>query len=77
MLRLSVFLHSPRLIACLLTITDPLDLQPGQPRDVEVVFDRADACATPFDLVTMDAAAEGTVSIASRQEWRLRYTLVP
>jgi hypothetical protein len=76
-LRLSVFLHSSRLIACLYTITGPFDLQPGQPREVEVVFDRADACSTPVDLVTMDAAAEGTSAIASRQEWGLLYTLAP
>lgn len=76
-LRLSVFLHSSRLIACLYTITEPFDLQPGQPREVEVVFDRADACSTPVDLVTMDAAAEGTTAIASRQEWGLLYTLAP
>lgn len=74
---LSVFLHSQRLIACLLTVTEAFDLQPGQPRDVEVVFDRADACATPVDLVTMDAGAEGTGAIASRQEWSVRYTLAP
>ena len=76
-LRLSVFLHSSRLIACLYTITGPFDLQPGQPREVEVVFDRADACSTPVDLVTMDAAAEGTSAIASRQEWSLLYRLAP
>ena len=76
-LRFAVFLHSPRLIACFLTITDSFDLRPGEPRDVEVAFDRTDACATPVDLVTMDAVAEGAVGIASRQEWRVRYTLAP
>ena len=73
----SVFLHSPRLIACLSTVTEGFELRPGASKDVEVVFDRADACATPVDLVTMDAAAEGAVAIASRQEWALRYTLAP
>ena len=76
-LRFSVFLHSPRLIACLSTLTEGFDLRPGQSKDIEVVFDRADACATPVDLVTMDAAAEGAIGIASRQEWALRYTLAP
>jgi hypothetical protein len=77
-LRFAAFLHSRQLTACLsTTTTGSFDLQPGQPREIQVVFDRADACATPVDLVTMDATAEGVVTIASRQEWGLRYSLAP
>lgn len=76
-LRFTAFLHSRQLTACLTATTGSFDLQPGQPREVQVVFDRADACATPVDLVTMDATAEGVVTIESRQVWGLRYSLAP
>ncbi|HEY6553332.1 MAG TPA: hypothetical protein VI669_08255 [Vicinamibacteria bacterium] len=74
-LHFAVFLHSARLIACLSAFTAAFDLRPGESRDVVVVFDRADDCRTPVDLLTMDATAEGTTAIASRQEWAMRYTL--
>jgi len=76
-LKLSVFLHSTEKRACLLAELPSFDLPAGQPVSVEVPFDRADACATPATIATMDAALEGTVEIASRQEWALHYVLAP
>jgi hypothetical protein len=72
-----VFLHNSGLRACLLGQTAPLLLRAGRTEDVEVLLDEADDCRTPADIRTMDAAVEGTVEIASRQEWGIRYTLLP
>ena len=46
-------------------------------RTVDVVFDRSDRCATPVTIRNMAAVVEGTVDVASRQEWALGYTLLP
>ena len=43
------------------------------PRPVEMVFDQPDdVCVPPLTIATMDAGVEGSVEIASRQEWAVR-----
>jgi len=73
----SGFLHATNLIACLSARTGFLELRPGEPALVELVFDRADRCATPVTIATMAVVVEGPVETASRQEWALRYTFAP
>lgn len=44
---------------------------------MEVVFDSSDAsdtCATPMDIGNMAVIVDGSVEIASRQEWGITYT---
>jgi hypothetical protein len=72
-----VFLHSAEQRACLFAQTGPLVLPAGRAADVEVVLDQSDECRTPVDIRTMAAVVEGTVEVASRQEWRIVYTLSP
>jgi hypothetical protein len=72
-----VFLHSTELRACLFGQTGAQVLPAGRAGDVEVVLDQADECRTPVDIRTMAAVVEGTVEVASRQEWRIVYTLSP
>lgn len=71
------FLHASNRVACLSAETGPFTLTAGQPRDLEVVFDRADRCGVPLTIETMAVVVEGTVEVASRQEWTLSYTLRP
>jgi hypothetical protein len=44
---------------------------------MEVLLDEADVCPTPVTIENMAVNVEGTVEIASRQEWGLRYTFTP
>jgi hypothetical protein len=72
------YLHDTRKIACLTASTGSFDLGAGQRSAVEMVFDQADdVCGTPLTIATMDAGMEGTVEIASRQEWGVRYGFAP
>jgi hypothetical protein len=72
------YLHDTRKIACLTASTGPFDLAAGQASRVELVFDQADdTCRTPLTIADMDAGVEGTVEIASRQEWAVRYGFAP
>jgi hypothetical protein len=72
-----VFLHDTGLRACLLGQTGSQVLRPGQAEELEVLLDEAGDCRTPADIRTMAAVVEGTVEVASRQEWGIRYTLMP
>jgi hypothetical protein len=73
-----VFLHDgATLRACLIGQTGPLTLRPGVVERVDVVLDEADDCRTPTDIRTMAAVVEGTVEVASRQEWGIRYAFLP
>lgn len=71
------FLHATSKRACLLASTGPRALRAGGATSVEVVFDDSDACATPFEIATMAAVVEGTIEVASRQEWSVRYSFAP
>ena len=39
----------------------------------EMPLDRADRCGTPLDIATMALVVDGTIEVASRQTWTLRY----
>jgi hypothetical protein len=72
------YLHDTRKIACFTGRTEAFDIDAGQARDVEVLFDQSDdVCGTPSTITNMDAGVEGTIEIASRQEWALRYDFAP
>lgn len=71
------FLHASNRQACLFTESGPFTLTAGQPRDLDIVFDRADRCGVPLTIETMAVVVEGTVEVASRQEWTIAYTLRP
>ncbi len=72
-----LFLHDTTLRACLFGQTGPRLLPPDSATEVEIVLDQADDCRTPADIRTMAAVVEGTVEVASRQQWGIVYTLSP
>jgi hypothetical protein len=75
-----VFLHAASKTACLQGRTEGFALRAGEPQDIEVVLDvpdRSDRCRTPLDLTDLAMTVEGTIEVASRQEWALRYQLAP
>ncbi|HET7292323.1 MAG TPA: hypothetical protein VFM88_07855, partial [Vicinamibacteria bacterium] len=72
-----VFLHDTRLQACLRAETGPFELRAGDDFGVDLVLDESDRCATPTTIATMAAVVEGTVEVASRQEWGVTYTFQP
>ena len=73
------FLHATNLLACWRGETGPLRLEAGVASDVTIVFDQPDtaACGAPADIATMKLVVEGTVEVASLQEWSVRYSLQP
>ncbi len=74
------FLHASNKTACLQGRSGALTLRAGEVQTVEIVFDQAgsaDRCGTPTDITDLAFNVEGTVEVASRQEWGLRYTLAP
>jgi hypothetical protein len=79
-LGLLAHLHSDRATACYVATAPSFTLVRGMPHDVEVVFEPDDtdaACPTPLDLTHLAVVVEGTVEVFARQEWALRYRLVP
>ena len=72
-LHVVAYLHATNKVACLSALTGPFELQQGQSRSVELVFDRADNCGVPVTISTMAVVVEGTVEVASRQEWTIGY----
>jgi hypothetical protein len=72
-----VHLHATNQITCLWGEASAFDLQAGVPRRLEMILDNAGRCATPVTMAFMDVVVEGTVEVASRQEWGLRYEFVP
>jgi hypothetical protein len=76
----TVSLHAASKTACLQGRTDGFALRAGEPQDIEVVLDvpdRSDRCRAPLDLTDLAMTVEGTIEVASRQEWALRYHLAP
>ena len=73
-----VYLHSMRNgVACLSGTTAPMTLRANQRTAVDVMLNDADVCGTPDTMATMDAIVEGSVQVASRQAWSLRYVFAP
>jgi hypothetical protein len=74
------FLHAADKTGCLQGRTGAFSLRAGEAQTVEVVFDQVDSgdrCRTPLDLTDLAFGVEGTVDVASRHEWALRYHLAP
>jgi hypothetical protein len=75
-----VFLHAANKTACLQGRVAGFTLRAGEPQDVDVVLDvsdRSGRCRTPLDLTDLAFNVEGTIEVASRQEWTLHYRLAP
>jgi hypothetical protein len=72
-----VFLHATNQIACLTGETGAFDVEAGVVRRIEIPFDDADRCGVPLTIATMDAGVEGTIEVASRQQWALHYVFAP
>jgi hypothetical protein len=71
------FLHTTSLLACWRGTTGPFRLEAGA-TEVLIVFDRREpACFAPSEIATMKLVVEGTVEVASLQEWAIRYDLRP
>ena len=74
------FLHAADKTGCLQGRTGAFSLRKCEAQTVEVVFDQADAgdrCRAPLDLTDLAFGVEGTIEVASRHEWGLRYRLAP
>ncbi len=74
------FLHATNKTACLQGRAEGMALRAGEPQAVEIVFDQPDTsgrCRTPLDISDLAFNVEGTVEVASRQEWALAYRLAP
>lgn len=76
-LRFTAFLHDTNLRACLFASTGAFDLNAGQDTAVDMILIDSDRCATPTTIATMAAVVEGTVEVASRQEWGVGYRFQP
>ena len=57
----------------------PLDLRPGAPSEVVIVFDQPDAaaCAMPVTIANMKVTLSAPVQTDGLQEWAIRYELRP
>jgi hypothetical protein len=76
----AAFLHATDKTSCLQGRTTGFPLRAGEAQTIEVVFDLpagGDRCRTPLDITDLDLAVEGTAAVASRQEWAVRYRLLP
>lgn len=70
------FLHATNKIACYRGSTGPLDLQPGVPAEVLIVFDEPDAaCGVPATITNMKVVLSAPVQTDGLQEWGIRYEL--
>jgi hypothetical protein len=72
------YLHATNLLACYRGSSDRLDLAPGVPSDIEIVFDGFDdACAMPATIATMKVVLNAPGQTEGLQEWGIRYELRP
>lgn len=76
-LRFAVFLHAASKQACFVASTGPFALRAGEETTLQVVLDPSDPCLTPLTITDLEANVEGTVEVASRQEWKIGYTFAP
>ena len=76
-LRFVVFLNAASKPACFLASTGPFALRAGEETTFQVVLDPSEACLTPVAITDLAANVEGTVEVASRQEWTIGYTFAP
>jgi hypothetical protein len=72
------FLHATNQLACYRGSTDRLDLAPGVPYEIEIVFDEADdTCGMPATIATMKVVLNAPGQTDGLQEWGIRYELRP
>lgn len=74
------FLHATDKTGCLIGNASGGGLRSGEPQTIEIAFDQPDTsgrCRLPLDLTDLAFGVEGTIEVASRQEWGLRYRLAP
>jgi hypothetical protein len=73
------FLHGTNIAACFRGRAEGFTLEASQPQEVELLFDTPDldACAPPATIAHLAVVVEGTVEVASRQEWAVWYQLEP
>jgi hypothetical protein len=69
------FLHATTKLACYRGSTGPLDLRPGVPSEVVIVFDQSDpaACAMPATIANMKVVLNAPIQTDGLQEWAIRY----
>jgi hypothetical protein len=72
-----LYLHATNLQACLWGEIASFTVRARVPVTIEMPLDRADRCGTPTDIATMALVVEGTMEVASRQTWTLRYLFAP
>ena len=72
-----LYLHATNLRACLWGEIAPFAVRARVPVTIEMPLDRADRCGTPLDIATMALVVDGTIEVASRQTWTLRYLFAP
>lgn len=71
-------LHGANKTACLSAAGAGFALAANATVTVDMVFDQFNAsCALPFDVTNMAMNIEGTVEVASRQEFEIRYRFSP
>lgn len=71
-------LHGANQIACLSAAGPGFPLAASATLSLDLVFDQFNAaCALPFDVTHMAVTVEGTVEVASRQEFDIRYRFTP
>lgn len=71
------FLYGTNQLACLKGRLGSFPIPAGQDVPVEIVFDQPDDCGTPLTIRAMALNIEGTVEIATRQEWTISYLFLP
>ena len=73
------FLHATNKLACYRGSTGPLELRPGVPTEVLIVFDQPDAaaCGMPATIANMKVVLNAPVQTDGLQEWAIRYELRP
>lgn len=71
-------LHGANKIACLTASGGGFSLAANAIVTLDLVFDQFNSvCAVPFDATNMAVAIEGTVEVASRQEFEIKYRFSP
>jgi hypothetical protein len=73
------FLHATNKLACYRGSTGRVDLQPGVPREIEIVFDQPDtaACGMPASIANMKVVLNAPIETDGLQEWAIRYEFRP
>jgi hypothetical protein len=73
------FLHATTKLACYRGSTGRLDLEPGVPSEIVIVFDQPDAaaCGLPATIANMKVVLNAPVQTDGLQEWAIRYEFQP